>query len=427
MTAIGWVAIAVAVGLTVQLSVLAALLDHSGPIRLRHWVEAHGPRFRALFHDLERFEAYRFLLNFLAHAVPLLLAVALWALLPVADGERWPKIMAVALVLVAVLIAELVSRRFAAAAERSLDRLTMLYSIWLLLLWPLLALAAPLLRATGSVRAENHRNEEEQDEASEDEIEAFLDVGEQEGILEPGEGDLIQRVIDFGDAVVRSVMTPRTDMVCAPADTSLERLGELFVESAHSRIPLFRESVDDICGVLHIRDVLGALQGAQALLKDPVSLALPPLFVPETKPLAELLRELQGAHQHMALVVDEYGGTAGLVTIEDLLEEIVGEIVDEHDDEEPEFVKLANGGYRLDGMASLHTLSDLFALELEDEPYETVGGMLFGLVGDLPDPGTRLEAHGLTFIVERLEERRVDRVRVHRLAAPTAAEDQPLD
>jgi CBS domain containing-hemolysin-like protein len=256
---------------------------------------------------------------------------------------------------------------------------------------------------------------DDSDEASEDEIEAFLDVGAAEGILEPGEETLVARVIDFGDTQVRSVLTPRMDMVCAPDTSSLDEATRLFLDSRHSRIPLYRASVDHIVGILHIRDLLAALQAPipPALAK----LANRPLFVPDTKPLTELLQELQGRRQQMAIVVDEFGGTAGLVTLEDVLEEIVGDIADEHEETAAEREPAEDGAWRLDGGVGLEALEELFEVDLTGEPYETVSGLVFGLLGDVPRPGDRVIRQGLELEVEEVGERRVRRVIVRRLPA----------
>jgi len=398
--------------MTSMLLVMAALLDRSGPIRVRHWVEKAGGRLRVLFDHSDRFESYRYSVGFLARVAPaMLLALLTWVLAPWRASFFAALLLALVVVALVVLVAETISRLLALRAEPFLDRLTFAYRGLHYLLRPVLPLVSPLFSVGNE---EGAGNGEDEDEASDDEIEAYLDVGAREGILEPGEEDLIMRVIDFGDEVVKSVMTPRTDMVCAAMDTPLDDLAALFVASNHSRIPLFLSSVDDIRGVLHIRDLLGALRSPTPPSVE--SLSMPPLFVPETKLLAELLRELQATHKHLALVVDEYGGTAGLVTIEDLLEEIVGEIVDEHDPEEREVQRLADGSYRLDGMTSVDALGSLFGLDLEDEPYETIGGLVFGLVGDVPEPGATIVAHGLRFTVERVEDRRIDMLLV--TAAP---------
>jgi CBS domain containing-hemolysin-like protein len=393
-----------AVALTVLVLVLAALLDRSGPIRVRHWVEKAGGELRRLFDRSERFEAYRFLLGFLARGAPALLTALLAFLLAPSFGTVEGGFLSICAALLVVLIAEVVSRLLARDAERSLDRLTPFYRTLRILFRPFLPLASPLFAAGNGLEVDFDGDFE--DEASEDEIEAFLDVGTKEGILEPGEDEIILRVIDFGDEVVRGVMTPRIDMVCAPLDTGLDELAELFLSSNHSRIPLYEGSVDQIRGVLHIRDLLKALRADSRPRAE--TLIMPPHFVPETKPLTQLLSELQARHVHMALVVDEYGGTAGLVTIEDLLEEIVGEIVDEHDEEEPEAERLPDGGYRLEGMTSLDVLGALFDRDFESEPYETVGGMVFGLLGDLPEVGSSVSTHGLRFTVEQVDDRRVE-------------------
>jgi CBS domain containing-hemolysin-like protein len=401
-------AAALCAALSVLVTASAALLDRSGPIRLRHWVEKAGPRLRELFARPERFEAYRFLVSVMARLVAAVLLVLLVIVFHQVTESLWQAAVAACAVQLAVmLVAEGVSRRLAQRAEWALDALTGFHRFFLVLTWPLLPMAGALFKGAGTIPEDNGL---EEDEASDDEIEAFLDVGAKEGILEPGEGDMIMRVIDFGDEVVRSVMTPRTEMVCAPAATPLEELATVFLDSSHSRIPLYGSSVDDIRGVLHIRDLLGALRRPTSISAE--ELALPPLFVPETKPLVELLRELQASHKHMALVVDEYGGTAGLVTIEDLLEEIVGEIIDEHDDESPEIVRMPDGSYRVDGRTSLGALERMFALDLDDEPYESVGGLVFGRVGDLPVEGSTLVTHGLRFTVEKVADRRVETVRV---------------
>jgi CBS domain containing-hemolysin-like protein len=393
-----------AVTLTILVLIMAALLDRSGPIRIRHWVENAGGELRRLFDRSERFEAYRFLLGFLARGAPALLTALLALLLAPSFGVVEGGLVSILTALLVVMIAEVVSRLMARDAERSLDRLTPFYRAARMLFRPFLPLASPLFAAGNGL--EVNFDTDLEDEASEDEIEAFLDVGTKEGILEPGEDEIILRVIDFGDEVVRGVMTPRIDMVCAPIDTGLDDLAELFLSSNHSRIPLYEGSVDQIRGVLHIRDLLKALR-AEAPPKAN-TLIMPPHFVPETKPLTQLLSELQARHVHMALVVDEYGGTAGLVTIEDLLEEIVGEIVDEHDEEEPEAERLPDGGYRLEGMTSLDVLGSLFDRDFASEPYETVGGMVFGLLGDLPEVGSSVSTHGLRFTVERVDDRRVE-------------------
>ena len=264
--------------------------------------------------------------------------------------------------------------------------------------------------ASSSSCSARRRVDEDEEEATEDEIEAFIDVGTREGILEPGEGEMVWGIVDFGATPVRSVMTPRIDVRCASADAGLDELAALFVESGHSRMPLYEGSIDHIVGILHIRDLLKGLRSEER--PSARTLSNPPFFVPETKPLGQLLKELQARFQQMAVVVDEYGGTAGIVTVEDLVEEIVGELVDEHEEAHPENELLADGAWLLAGSSDVDMLEDLFGIDLGNVPYETVGGMVFSLLGDVPAVGQTVEGHGLRYTVEEVEERRVARVRV---------------
>ncbi|MDH3745484.1 MAG: hemolysin family protein [Acidobacteriota bacterium] len=403
-----WTLSVVLAVLTALLVVLSAMLERPGPIRLRHCVEEAGGRLRLLWDRPERFEAFRYLLSALARAMPVALIVPLAFALAAGEPLGLRELGAAMGIAAALVVAVELLNRFLVSRnpEKVLRRLTLVYRGLLVVLWPLVLLTAPLLPAAAVQR----RDDVEEDEASEEEIEAFLDVGATEGILEPGEEDLILRVIDFGDDLVRSVMTPRVDVIFASVDTSLDKLAQLIIDSKHSRIPLYGESVEDIRGVLHIRDLLRGLRSEGVV--SAASLALPPVFVPETKRLADLLRDLQAAHQQMAIVVDEYGGTAGVVTVEDLIEEIVGEIVDEHDDEEPLCEEMGDGSWRMAGRIGLDKVGEVFSSEFGDEPYETVGGLVFGLLGDVPKAGAVVRAHGLRFDVEGVSGRSIQAVRV---------------
>jgi len=346
----------------------------------------------------------------------LALAGALGVMLGVAGGRAaagWPLpragLLAGAAAGALVLAGDFLGR---VLARRSLEvALRLLTGAYRAILLPSL----PLVAALGWLfPLRDRRGEADEDEASEEEIEAFLDVGAQEGILEPGEGRLIQRLIDFGDARVKSVMTPRIDIVAAPAASDVEALAEVFLTSNHSRLPVFDESIDEIVGIVHIRSLLTALR-SESGGTTARSLAAPPYFVPESKLLTRLLRELQANRQQIAIVVDEYGGTAGLVTIEDLLEEIVGEIEDEHDEDRRPIRLLPDGSWRVDGRVDLATVAELFDSAFEAEPYETLGGLVFGAVGAVPEVGSRVSMHGLQITVEDVVERRVRSLRVRRL------------
>lgn len=426
---LAWLSVAL-LALAVLSSVLSAVIERSGPIRLRHWAEEAGGRLRGLYEQPARFEAYRLLLSALAKVLPVGLFWSL-ALLFGAAGLA-PTAVAAGLeavvVLGVVVFATEMLNRFLVGwdPERSLERLTFLYGAVRWLLAPAVAVTVALFPARGVGR----RVEDEEDEVSEDEIQAFIDMGTREGILEPGEEELLRGIVDFGDTPVRSVMVPRIQVRGAPAESSLERLADLFVESGHSRLPLYEGSIDHVVGILHIRDLLSGLRRARVPEdgKPPAAreLANPPYFVPETKPLGQLLKELQTRFQQMAVVVDEYGGTAGVVTAEDLVEEIVGELVDEHEEAPLESEFLPDGAWLLKGSSPVELLEELFGVEIEeDAPWETVGGMVFSLLGDLPEVGESVESHGLRYTVHEVEERRIVRVRVEPVVtSPPAAGGQ---
>ncbi|TNF84298.1 MAG: HlyC/CorC family transporter [Acidobacteria bacterium] len=394
---------------TILAIVLSILLERSSPIRLRHWAEEGGGRLLELYDRPARFEVFRFLFSWVAKIVPFALFFSMRRLF-LALGSTRATLWSVVVVLLVLAASELLGRWLVQRdPERALRRLTKVYRVILFFLLPGVAVLTPLFPTSAVERVED------EDGVTEDEIEAFIDVGTKEGILDPGEEELIMGVIDFGDTLVRSVVTPRIDIVCASVDSDMDELADLFLSSKHSRIPIYQESVDHIVGVLHIRDLLrGQRSTIPMALED---LAMPPYFVPETKPLNELLREFQEQRQQIAIVVDEYGGTAGIVTVEDLLEEIVGEIEDEHDEAAPVQEALPDGSWRIDGRESLELLDELFDVDIEQEPFETVGGLIFGRLGSVPRPGEAVESHGLRLMVERIDGRRIRSVLVEKLAA----------
>ncbi|HEV7518867.1 MAG TPA: CBS domain-containing protein, partial [Thermoanaerobaculia bacterium] len=283
--------------LAVLVSTLSALLERSGPIRLRHWAEEAGGRLRALYDSPVRFGVFRYLLSFLARILPIGLYLLLAALLA-ALGLPHPHGWALFLLLLLLAGAEAGNRSLVGHdPERALRRLTRTYRVALLVLGPLVAALSPLVpeRAIGR---RDERSEGVEGEASDEEIEAFIDVGTREGILEPQTGEMLWSLVDFVDTQARSVMTPRIDIVCAPLESSFAALAERFIDSGHSRLPIFEGSIDRIVGILHIRDLLRALQASERpRVRD---LLKPPLFIPETKPLGELLKELQSRFQQVA-------------------------------------------------------------------------------------------------------------------------------
>jgi CBS domain containing-hemolysin-like protein len=223
------------------------------------------------------------------------------------------------------------------------------------------------------------------------------DVVEQaEDALDAHDVELVRSVVELGDRIVREVMVPRTDMITIATGESASHAMRMFLQSGRSRLPVVGAGVDDLVGVLYLKDLLAAVWENKAALARPIDdFARPAAYVPESLPVDDLLRQMQREAIHMAIVVDEYGGVAGLVTIEDALEEIVGEMQDEHDAVEPEAVGLVGGGYRVPARMSLEELGELFGVEIDDDDVETVAGLLAKALGRVPIAGASASAHGL--------------------------------
>jgi CBS domain containing-hemolysin-like protein len=236
---------------------------------------------------------------------------------------------------------------------------------------------------------------------------------EDQGVSDAEERELILSVLEFTDTIVREVMVPRTDMITIAADASTDDAVDLVLSSGRSRIPVVGEGLDDVVGVLYSRDLL-ELFDREASPRRTDQVCHDPYFVPETKQIAELLREMQAKQQHLAIVVDEFGGTAGIVTIEDLVEEIVGEIADEYDLEEPMIVE-RDGAYEVDARLGVDDLAAVVGTDLPSDTWDTVGGLVLELAGRVPEEGENFDLDGLTFTATSVTGRRVAKVRVKRL------------
>lgn len=282
---------------------------------------------------------------------------------------------------------------------------------------PLHAVFYPLLAPFHAAfrRKAAEPDEDERDDDVDEEVEAFIEVGEREGILEAEEGEMVRGIVDLDETLVREIMTPRTDLVAIAADAPVSRARKVALEEGHSRFPVYQGTIDNVVGILHVRDLLRAWD--EGWSDAPVSgLVRPAAFVPETRSVGELLTEMR-AGSHLALVVDEYGGVAGLVTIEDLLEEIVGDIRDELDGGEADVVPQPDGSAVVSGLAHVEELETLFHVEFGEREFDTVGGLVTATLGRVPEAGESLQAHGLRIEILDADPRRVFRVRVRSQSA----------
>ena len=286
-------------------------------------------------------------------------------------------------------------------------------------LLPLMAFAAdPFHRLFDRSRKKENemvKSDEEEEQDSVDDIQALIDVGEAEGILEEEEGELIHSILEFGDTKVSEVMTPRPDIVAVQIGTSVREARDVMIESKYSRLPVYREQIDNVEGLIYVRDLLE--RWAEGDEDGPVApLVRTVYFVPETKPVADLLEEMQKAHVQLSMVIDEYGGVSGLVTVEDILEEIVGEIEDEDigGEELNDIVGRDDGWYEVQGSTEIGKIEHLFDLEIEADDFTTIAGLVISASGKVPQPGDQLTFRGLDVEVLEADDRRIGRLLVRR-------------
>ncbi len=324
-------------------------------------------------------------------------------------------VVTVILALFTIVFAELVPKtlalahpeRFALALARPIDFLArVLGPLVRLLTW----ITRTIARTLGSEVSSDA-------EITAEELRLIVERGGEQGVLEAEEEQMINAVIELGERRVHEVMVPRVSIVGIRADASFEEAIDIVIDEGHSRIPVYENSVDEVIGILYAKDLLPYLKSDAAPRPAFRALLRPPVLVPESMTIDDLLHELQRRKVHIAIVLDEYGGTAGLVTIEDLLEEIVGEIQDEYDVEEPIVTRLSDNEARIDGRADVDELRELFDIELvleDEEEYDTIGGLIYHRIGGVPSPGDQVAVDGLTLTVETTDGRRVGKVLVVR-------------
>ncbi|MFO7984049.1 MAG: hemolysin family protein [Desulfuromonadales bacterium] len=257
---------------------------------------------------------------------------------------------------------------------------------------------------------------------TEKELQEIIEESEQDGIIGEEEGEMLHSIFDFGDTIVRESMVPRTDMICCAEDAPLSEILEAIIDSGHSRIPVYEGSADHIVGIVYAKDLL-RFWGRPESEVDVQRLMRTPYFVPETKNIEELLHEFRSKRVHMAIAIDEYGGTSGLITIEDLIEEIIGDIQDEYDLEEEMLIPQEDGSILVDGRLNIEELEEYFDIEIPREKFDTVGGYLFHLLGRIPETGNELRDGQLLLTVVESDPRKIGKVRVQRVEPESGESD----
>ncbi len=385
-----------------MIEVLLRSLASMGNVRFQGMLDDHG---RLLPVDGDAALHLSRLLDVLRW-LQLACAGLMWLVIFQIPGLEPARALMIAVAVPVVLV--VVSRLIGAVSQ---DRVAGLTKLVRPAVWPLLRVVkGPVTRPVDPAP------EGDDEEASDREIQAYLEAGQAAGIFEQDEGEIVGSLVDFFDTVVREVMTPRTEMVAVQDTATVDEVLDLISTTNMSRIPVYQDTVDRVVGVVHVKNLVRHLTTGGSV---PITeLAHDCLVVPESRELDDLLRDFQRERQQMAIVVDEYGGTSGLVTLEDVLEEIVGEIQDEHEPRQPpEWQELEPGVYRMQGRALLEALGEIFGTAVEEGDVDTVGGLVFSSHGTVPKPGTEVQvpAHGLVFTVDEMDERRIVSVTVRRM------------
>ncbi|MFW6154450.1 MAG: hemolysin family protein [Planctomycetota bacterium] len=404
-----WIVLFGAVLIALLFSIAHYTLRNPSRVRLERAFA--GPRRAGWLRQLDEGIDQWLLVTALVRTVMYLLVMLEVVRLRGVDGWRGDLIaLAVAATLVSVFGIGLPHAWAKYAGESALVMLWPAIRIAAVVCWPitrtLKAMDVPVRRLSGHTEPENGRASE-----VEQEILQLASEGQAEGELDPDELEMITSVIEFHDSRVSEIMTPRTDIRGLAVTASHDECVRTIMEVGHSRIPVYEDTLDSVVGVLYAKDLLGVESDAPF---DLAATMRKPFFVPETKAISDLLEEFRLRKVHMAIVLDEYGGTAGLVTIEDLIEEIVGEITDEFEAPEPEvFQQIDESTFEVDARMYIDDLNDEMPIDLpEEEDYDTVGGFVFSTLGYIPAAGEEFEYDRATFTVLEAEQRRINRIRI---------------
>lgn len=385
------------------LSLFHMALSGFSKISLSGYLEERNKPYR--HNVLKHYEEIKIAVEFWRTVI--LIAFLVYVFVTFRRANLWPLWLFLSLVLTYGLFLDALPRLIGTVNKEALvDAFLPSANLFLVLSAPILVLSRWL-----GTRQESEEEEEDDREAGDEEIETFIDGAKEEGIIEKDEDELLRSVVEFGDIVVREIMTPRVDIVCIRKDATIQKLRNLIITEKYSRIPVYKDRIDNIEGIVIAKDLLAFSESKHD--NEPIEAFIRPvIFVPESMKVSELLKELQKVKQKLAIVVDEHGGVSGLVTMEDLVEEIIGEILDEYDTEEAPVSEIGPREYLVSGDVKVEKLEDLFDQELAEDDYITASGLITHHLGRLPKKGETVDIKGLSVEVIDVDEKRIKKLRM---------------
>lgn len=316
-----------------------------------------------------------------------------------------------------IVLGELVPKRL--ALEKS-DKIALAVARPIKILFTIVSPAVRMLAFMTNLIAKllGGSNDFDNSQITEEEIRLMINVGEEKGIFQETETNMINSIFEFDNTAAKEVMTPRTHIIAVNIDATVDEILEIVIEENFSRIPVYENSIDNVIGLLYVKDLFALIRKSaewEISLKD---LIRPAYFVPEYKKIDELFKEMQKSKTHIAIVIDEYGGTAGLITIEDLLEEIVGNIFDEYDDVVLEYEQIDDDTYLVDGLLGINEINDIMRLDLPEEEFDTISGMILSLSGKMPEVGEEVEYEDVSFRIEEVDDKRISKIKIQKNNKP---------
>ena len=397
------------------LSLFHMALSGFSKISLSGYLEERNKPYR--HNVLKHYEEIKIAVEFWRTVI--LIAFLVYVFVTFRRANLWPLWLFLSLVLTYGLFLDALPRLIGTVNKEALvDAFLPSANLFLVLSAPILVLSRWLC-----TRQESEEEEEDDREAGDEEIETFIDGAKEEGIIEKDEDELLRSVVEFGDIVVREIMTPRVDIVCIRKDATIQKLRNLIITEKYSRIPVYKDRIDNIEGIVIAKDLLAFSESKHD--NEPIdALVWPVIFVPESMKVSELLKELQKVKQKLAIVVDEHGGVSGLVTMEDLVEEIIGEILDEYDTEEAQVSEIGPREYLVSGGVKVEKLEDLFEQELAEDDYITASGLITHHLGRLPKKGETVDIKGLSVEVIDVDQKRIKKLRMKGRAQAATEEEK---